>query len=180
MEGLEPRPYRGATWRTTWASRDPLLGSNAGGRWHPPASFEALYTSLEADGSLAEVYHHLSRAPVFSSAEVRLARLRVDVPRVLRLVESEILEALGVGERVLRSMDQSRSREIGDAAYFLELDGLMVPSVRWPCLNLVLFPDRLDPGSSLRVEETREVNWPAWREAHAKALAAPDGPAGAR
>jgi hypothetical protein len=62
-------------------------------------------------------------------------------------------------------MDYTRTREIGAAAHFLEFDGLLVSRPRWPCLNLVLFPDRLDP-DSLAVEEVREVNWPASRERH--------------
>ena len=51
------------------------------------------------------------------------------------------------------------------AAHFLEFDSLLAPSSRWPCLNLVLFLDRVDP-ERLAVEEVREVNWPAWRERH--------------
>jgi hypothetical protein len=66
LEALDPEPFSGTAWRTTWVTRDPLIGSTAGGRWHPENSFETLYTSTETDGSLAEVYYHLSRAPVFS------------------------------------------------------------------------------------------------------------------
>jgi RES domain len=63
--------------------RDPLVGNDAGGRWHPANSFEALYTSLEADGSLAEMYYHLSRAPVFASSHMRLHRLRVQTKKLV-------------------------------------------------------------------------------------------------
>jgi len=31
-------------------------------------------------------------------------------------------------------------------------------------LNLVLFMDRLSDDDDLRVAETRDVNWPSWRE----------------
>jgi RES domain len=162
LESLEPEPFSGTAWRTTWTTRDPLIGSTAGGRWHPENSFEALYTSTESDGSLAEVYFHLSRAPVFSSAQVRLHRLRVETRRTLRL-DLEMLGGLGVEAARYAAMDYARTREIGAAAHFLEFDSLLVPSPRWPCLNLVLFLDRLDPDSSA-VEEMRDVNWPAWRE----------------
>jgi hypothetical protein len=164
LEALDPEPFSGTAWRTTWATRDPLVGSTAGGRWHPENSFEALYTSIELDGSLAEVYFHLSRAPVFSSAHVRLHRLRVETRRTLRL-DLEMLGSLGVEAATYPAMEYSRTREIGAAVHFLEFDSLLVPSPRWPCLNLVLFLDRLDP-NSLAVEKVREVNWPAWREKH--------------
>lgn len=164
LEALDPEPFSGTAWRTTWAMRDPLIGSTAGGRWHPENSFEALYTSTEPDGSLAEVYFHLSRAPVFSSAHVRLHRLRVETRRTLRL-DLEMLGSLGIAAARYSAMDYARTRRIGAAAHFLEFDGLLVPSPRWPCLNLVLFLDRIDLGS-LAVEEVREVNWPAWREQH--------------
>lgn len=162
LERLDPEPFSGTAWRTTWATRDPLTGSTAGGRWHPENSFEALYASTEADGSLAEVYFHLSRAPVFSTAHVRLHRLRVETRRTLRL-EMDRLGRLGVAVANYAAMDYARTREIGAATHFLEFDSLLVPSPRWPCLNLVLFLDRLD-ADSLAVEEVREVNWPAWRE----------------
>jgi hypothetical protein len=164
LEALDSEPFSGTAWRTTWTTRDPLIGSTAGGRWHPDDSFEALYASIEADGSLAEVYFHLSRAPVFSSAHVRLYRLRVETRRTLRL-ETDRLERLGGAMANYSAMDYARSREIGAAAHFLEFDSLLVPSPRWPCLNLVLFLDRLDP-DSLAVEEVRDVNWPGWREQH--------------
>lgn len=162
LETLDSQPFSGAAWRTTWATRDPLTGSTAGGRWHPENSFEALYTSTETDGSLAEVYFHLSRAPVFSSAHVRLHRLRAETRRTLRL-DVERLGRLGVEAATYSAMEYARTREIGAAAHFLEFDSLLVPSPRWPCLNLVLFLDRLEP-DSLAVEEVLEVNWPGWEQ----------------
>ena len=165
LEALKPESFKGTAWRTTWATRDPLLGSSAGGRWHPANSFEALYTSLEPDGSLAEVYYHLSRAPVFASSHVRLVRLMVQTRMTLRFADMQALERFGIKETKYQSMDFTRSQEIGAAAHFLEFDGLLVPSARWPCLNLVLFLDRLDLDKGLVVEEVSDVNWPAWREA---------------
>jgi hypothetical protein len=77
LEAMEPQAFDGVAWRVTWAARDPLAGGTGGGRWHPPNDFEALYTSLAEDGALAEIYHHLSRAPVFSSSHVTLNKLQV-------------------------------------------------------------------------------------------------------
>jgi hypothetical protein len=164
LEALEPQPISGTAWRATWATRDPLVGNDAGGRWHPVNSFEALYTSLEADGSLAEMYYHLSRAPVFASSHMRLHRLLVQTKKTLWLPEMKSLIRLGIDEGKFSSLEHARCQEISAAAHFLEFDGLVVPSARWPCLNLVLFMDRLDLGNSLSVLDTNEINWPAWKE----------------
>lgn len=172
LEAIEPTPFAGAAWRVSWASRDPPLGSEAGGRWHPPGSFPALYVSLEADGALAEVYHHLSRAPVFASSAVRLHRLAVATARTLDLGAMPTLAGLGIDEARYRSLDWLRSQEIGAAAHMLDCDGMLVPSARWDCLNLVVFLDRLDADEALTVEESSEVNWPAWRERRGR----PKGP----
>lgn len=164
LEAIAPEPLSGTAWRVAWATRDPLIGNSAGGRWHPPNSFEALYVSLEADGAIAEVYHHLSRAPVFSSSHVRLYRLRVEIKQVLRLDDMGRLAQLGIDEAKYRSMDYARSQEIGAAANLLEVDGIIVPCARRSCGNLVLFSERLNLDEALTVEEDVEVNWPAWRE----------------
>lgn len=167
LDTVRAEPFDGFAWRVAWSGRDPLAGGRNGGRWHPPNDFAALYTSLDENGALAEIYHHLSRAPVFSSSGVRLYRLRVRTTRTLLLGTFSDLVRLGIDEAGFRRGAYARSREVGAAAGFLEADGLIVPSARWPCDNLVLFPDRLADAGELSVVETREVNWPAWREASA-------------
>lgn len=163
LDGLSRETFTGTAWRVTWATRDPLLGNAAGGRWHPPDSFEALYSSLEADGALAEAYYHLSRAPVFSSSSVRLAQIAVRTRQTLRLPDMASLVPLGVEETRYASLNYERCQEIGAAAHLLEFDSLIAPSARAPYLNLVLFMDRIDVEQALRVEQLSEVNWPAWK-----------------
>lgn len=131
-----------------------------------------LYTSLDFDGSVAESYYHSSRAPVLSSRPVKVHRLRVSTLRTLILNSERMLARLGLDMAryktpISDSDALTRTQEIGAAAYFLEFDSLLVPSVRWPCMNLVLFLDRLDLGSALAVEASEDVNWPAWREQRA-------------
>ena len=162
---MAPQSFDGVAWRVTWATRDALAGGTGGGRWHPPNDFEVLYASLEKNGAMAEVYHHLSKAPVFSSSHVKMNRLRVHAERTLVFKDVGSLESVGVDGDNFRRGDTSRTREIGAAARFLDMDGLIVPSARWPCPNLVLFLDRLTDPETLEVLDSREVNWPAWREA---------------
>ena len=161
---MEPGAFNAPVWRVTWATRDPLIGGTGGGRWHPPNAFEALYTSLAADGAMAEMYHHLSRAPVFSSSHMRLHRLSVPVERTLVFGDVAALEDVGIDEAAFRRGETERSREVGAVARFLDIGGLIVPSARWPCANLVIFPDRVSDLGAFGVEDSRDVNWPAWRE----------------
>lgn len=110
---------------------------------------------------MAKIYHHLSKASIFSSSHVKLYALRV---RTRRTLVFAALENVGIDHETFRRGDPARSREVGAAARFLDMDGLIAPSVQWACANLVLFPDRLSDREELRVEETRDINWPAWRE----------------
>jgi hypothetical protein len=164
LEALPTKPFAGVAWRVTWASRDPLAGGTGGGRWHPPNDFEALYTSLDENGALAEIYYHLSRAPVFSSSNARLNRLAVRIDRTSVFDDITALTPLGVDAVAFRRGDYGRTREIGAAAHFLDMQALIVPSARWPCRNLVLFPDRLRDAEAVRLLDSHEINWPAWRE----------------
>ena len=104
------------------------------------------------------------RAPVFSSSHARLNRLRARTERTLVFDDAAALESVGVDAAAFHKGDTARSREIGAAARFLDMDGLIVPSARWPGASLVLFLDRLADLETLSVVEQRDVNWPAWRE----------------
>lgn len=153
-------PFTGKVWRVHWNERDACAGGTGGGRWGRANEFETLYTSVERDGALAEIYHHLARAPVFADRPVVVSQINISLHRTLRLNDKS-LAALG-----LHSPDFSicRSQEVGAAARFLDIEALLVPSLRWPCENAVIFPDRLSQDSSLAVAASEPINWPAWRE----------------
>lgn len=163
VDALDSSEYEGDVWRVTWAARDPLAGNAAGGRWSPDGRFEALYTSLKSDGALAEAYYHLSLAPVMSSSHMRINRLKVSLEKVLSL-NSNQLTALRIDEPLASRIDIQRSQDIGEAAYMMDYQGLIVPSARWDCNNLVLFIERIDLNTQIALIEFSEVNWPAWKE----------------
>lgn len=154
--------FEGEVWRITRQGRYVLEGASASGRWDP-GHFDVLYTSLARDGALAEVYFHLSRQPVFPSKLVSiLHRIRVSTRRTLKLADMAALSALGILPERYADLDYGRSQEIADAAFFLGFDGLLTPSARAPCQNLILFLDRLDPGD-LEVQAAEPVDWGQWR-----------------
>lgn len=165
LDSLDAQPFKGIIWRVTWANRKPLAAGTGGGRWNPPSTFEALYSSLDKHGAVAEIYYHLSKAPIFSSTDCLLHKLEIHAGKILTLGFSGTLERLGVNADDFRlGRSTQLTQEIGAAAHFLEMDGLLVPSARWDCQNLVLFPENHADKVSLKGMEASDINWPAWRE----------------
>jgi hypothetical protein len=89
--------------------------------------------------------------------------LAVKTERLLRLVDMRELEKLGVDISRYESFDYSATQAIAAVAHFLEFDGLLVPSARFACNNLVLFTDRVTPGWQLQLVSSEGVDWGDWR-----------------
>lgn len=173
IEAASETVFESNVWRVVRADRDPLQGSSPGGRWDD-GSFDVLYTSEEADGALAEMYFHIMRGqPVFPSSMVfHLYELHVALGRALRLADMAALEGLGVDAGKYGALGFSRKheeyrrlQEIAEAAHFLEFDGLIVPSARWNCRNIVLFTDRVQPENLKISGDHGPVDWRAWKDA---------------
>jgi len=151
-------------WRLVRSGRDPTVGSPSRSRWCN-GSFDVLYTSFERDGAIAEIHALLSLQPVFPSKDLWFAhRLKIKAAQTLRLADLPTLSQLGVNSARYAERDYKRTQEIADAAYFLGYDGVIAPSARWSCLNLVLFTDRIPPGQVQIVEAADQpVRWDEWR-----------------
>lgn len=164
LEAIAPQPFAGEVWRITRKGRDALRGSTAGGRWSPEGEIEVLYTSLMRDGALAEIGFRLSLEPVWPSRiEHEIHRIEAGADRTLRFADIASLEPLGVEADRYQTFDYTATRAIASAAHFLELDGLVVPSARAPCANLVAFMDRV----TLSLTRSEAVDWQAWRSRRA-------------
>jgi RES domain-containing protein len=168
VDAFSRAAFKGTAWRVTRAGRDPLLGAASRSRWCT-GGFDVLYTSLERDGALAEIFALLNSQPVFpSKPRWHVHRLSVGASRTLRLADLPTLARLGVDVARYRERDYARTQAIADAAYFLDFDGLVAPSARWDCLNLVLFTDRIAPADLVRrATEADPIDWQAWRKKQA-------------
>jgi RES domain-containing protein len=153
-------PFEGKVWRVVRATRDVLQAARVGARWDP-ALFDVLYTSLDREGAMEEIYFHLSRQPVFPDVPFQVHRLRVQGQRFLDIAELEVLGRLGIDLSNFASFDYTRTQAIGDAAFFLGFDGLIVPSARSRARNLVIFSDHLNP-EDIELEYSELINWKAW------------------
>jgi hypothetical protein len=170
LEAYDPAPFQGDLWRVVRKGRDPPRGSIGQGRWSPPGEFEVLYTSLVEEGALAEVGYRLSLEPVWPSrVEHEVHRIEVRTERTLRLPDFDHLAPLGVDVARYETFDYSATQAVAAAVRFLEFDGLLVPSARFACANLVLFLDHPALAGGLQIRETKSVDWAAWRQARTPA-----------
>lgn len=165
---IEEQPFEGAMWRVVRAGRDVLDGSRGSGRWNH-ADMSVLYGAAEPDGAIAEIHFHLSRGQsVFPSRmQHDLFELCVKAQRTAMFADLAQLKRFGVDDRRYRDLLYNRTQEIGAAAAFLGFDGLIVPSARWNCQNIILFLDAVVPGDILPVSQER-IDWAAWRKAKAQ------------
>jgi RES domain-containing protein len=169
LEALRSEAFCGETWRVTAKGRDALRGSTTGGRWSPPGEFEVLYTSLARAGALAEIGYRLSLEPVWPSRlEHELHKIIARTNHTLRFADVGSLSPLGVNVQRYRNFEYSVTQAIAASAFFLDFDGLIVPSARSSELNLVIFTEKRDVAERLRVEASEPVDWGAWRSQEQK------------
>ena len=159
---LEGESFAGKIWRVVRKGRSPLDGSLGSGRWNP-SDLNVLYGALEADGALAEIYHHMSLGqPVFPSRmQHGLYELDVVAQKTLVFANLDQLSKLGVEAAKYKELLYARTQEIASAAAFLGFDGLIAPSARWDCQNIVLFLDNYAI-KDLTLVSKSDVDWKAW------------------
>ena len=160
LEGYAQKSYAGKTYRVVWASKSPVQGSNSKrGRWNSPeAQFEVLNTCLEPDGADAEFEAFWS---LFEQRPDRKAlnwSLEIQLKRVVEL-NLDDLEKLGVPQADYQGRDYSRTQEIADALNYLGCDGLIVPSARHDCNNLIVFTQNLDADCIIDEDESEGFQW---------------------
>jgi len=169
IEGFERETIAQSVWRVARENRDPLQGGRSPSRWCI-GSFDVLYTSLEKNGALAEIYELLNSQPVWpSKIKSFVHQISIQTSDVLRLTDLKILERLGVDATRYTTRDYQRTQEIADAAYFLGFSALIVPSARWQCHNMVVFTDRVSPEEiQVQESESEAVDWQEWRKQHSR------------
>lgn len=169
IEAINPVQYSGTVWRVVRQGREPTQCSRSGGRWDD-GTFDVLYTSEKRDGALAEMRFHLMRGqPVMPSrVAYNLYEIDLALQRALKMLDLAALQAAGLdtsryGQLSYEGKDAEypRSQDIAEAAHFLDYDGLIVPSARFDCLNVVAFCDRVTPDALIVKRDYGQVDWSA-------------------
>ncbi len=159
--------FDGEVFRATRIAANPTAPAINGGRWAPPTRLHepevsVLYASLERDGALAEVASFLlDLTPVPGPRPIKVTRLAVSTARTLRLARHD-LPGLGVDPARYGKRDYRQTQKIGAALVFLGLDGLIAPSARWPCDNLMVFSDNHALEERLEPIASEKVEWRSW------------------
>ncbi|HEY8064519.1 MAG TPA: RES family NAD+ phosphorylase [Methylosinus sp.] len=167
IDAMDREPFEGQVWRAVRDGRDPTLGFPSQSRWCNGA-FDILYTSLARDGAIAEIGALLSAQPVFpSKTRWDCHELTVRATKTLRIADMLKLKTLGVDVATYQERRYDQTQAIADAAFFLGFDGLIAPSARWTCSNLMLFTSRLQPGDiELAADVGVPIDWAEWRRAN--------------
>jgi RES domain len=169
LSALATERFDGEVFRATSVSADPVAFSFNGGRWSPPArdavEVPVLYTSMERNGALAEVVSYLTLLTPLPSKPLKVSRLGVSTTKTLRLARAG-LDGLGVDMVQYGERDYGQTQRIGAALAFLGLDGLIAPSARWSCENLMIYQSNHVGNQQLEVIEEEQTDWRAWARAN--------------
>lgn len=170
LSELATERFEGEIFRATRIGADPTAPSISGGRWAPPPEgtpgIFVLYSSLERDGAIAEVASFLANlTPIPGPRPIKVTRLAVTTAQTLHLARAN-LTTLGVDFTRYGERDYAQTQKIGAAVAFLGLDGLIAPSARWPCDNLMIFAENHALKEQLKPIGEEQVEWKAWAQAH--------------
>lgn len=148
LEALEFDEWEADVWRQTIGDTDPLRPNARGARWNPP-NLDALYCALSSTGAEAELASMISRQPVKIRKSLRTHMIRIRLGRIADLRFCITLEPFGYPLSAFVGDDWDVPQEVGGAAAWLGLGGLLVPSARHPDGNVVVFVNLLGPNDSV-------------------------------
>ena len=166
IQELPRRTFDGQVFRATGRNADPKAFSSSGGRWAPPDGAEGgcsiLYTSTERNGALAEVASYLSLLTPVPTKPLVVHTLDVAPENALELAIGDF-EGFGIDRAKYLGRNYQRTQLIGAAINFLELDGLLAPSARWECGNLMIFESNYALDSKLEITSSETVTYEDWQ-----------------
>ncbi|HNP58679.1 MAG TPA: RES domain-containing protein [Gordonia sp. (in: high G+C Gram-positive bacteria)] len=162
--------WSGTCTRYTGAHRDPLSGEGArrfGGRWNPPLLFSAIYLTDSTQACMVEVERAAQVASTtpekLLEASYRLHTIAVTDLAVLDLTTLEAREAVGLEDDDIYGNDWSACQAVGHAAWFLHVQGVLVPAAGGVGLVITAYEQRTRPGQ-LQVSHSEDLTPGRYRE----------------
>jgi RES domain-containing protein len=162
LDALGAGELQGVFYRHVAAGRDPRSGLGArinGGRWNPPESFSTLYLADSVE-TVAREFLRLARRQGLRLEDFLprdLYTFEVRLEAVVDLRGEETRERVGLSDAELRGDDPRACRAIGEAAHYLDFEGVTAPSATGAGEVLAVFLDRLRSNS--RVEPMARERW---------------------
>lgn len=154
--------WGGRAFRHTSPGRDPLSGEGArqfGGRWNSPG-ISTVYLAAPRETCLAEFHRMAATQPVSASDFDRRAIHEIDVDslRVLDLRSELALATVGLELSDVMSQSWLACQQVGDAASFLNCEGILTISATGAGHIIAVFRDIVGP-DKLRVIRTDIVEF---------------------
>lgn len=154
VDALGATALETVAFRQVAGGANPRSGKGArihGGRWNPPNSFATLYLGLDVE-TVVDEFHRMARRQGLTPDDFlprELHRFDVRLAAVLDLREAAARQAIDLSDRQLRADDPRRCQEIGEAAHYVGLEGVVAPSAAGPGTVVAIFLEKLRPGSLL-------------------------------
>lgn len=159
--------FEGRVFRVTGDLADPIAFSQSGGRWAMDTDKEGgcpiLYTSTVEEGAIAEVASYLVLLTPTPRKSLKLNTLDVSLDKTLKLAIVNFA-SLGIEGNLYAERNYAQTQRVGAAVNFLELDGLIAPSARWKCDNLMIYGDNHGLEKKLEVVESSELPFTKWSQ----------------
>lgn len=92
---------------------------------------------------------------------LKLNELDVSLDKTLRLAVSDF-SSLGIDGNMYGERNYEQTQRVGAAVNFLELDGLIAPSARWECDNLIIYGDNHSMDKKLEAIKSAELPFAEW------------------
>lgn len=166
ITALPTEKFEGHVFRATSLSADPTAFSTSVGRWTHPfgqdGGYGVLYTCLDRDGAVAEVAGYLLELEPIPTRPLKVHELAVSTSKTLKLAKANLSD-LGVDLARYKEKNYERTQQIGAAINFLGLDGLIAPSARWDCSNVMIFSDNHSLNERLDVLKSEQVDAEKWQ-----------------
>jgi RES domain-containing protein len=158
---------------TSYANSLELLSGKGsqkhGGRWTPPGLFRSVYGSLDPYTAMSETLGQYENygIPVSQGMPLVIVGVIARLQAVLDIDSLEFLSPLGLTVADLVQVNwnseqdaghEALTQAVGRNAYAAGLEAILVPSSSVAAKrNIVIFPRRRRKGSSIRIENVREL-----------------------
>lgn len=157
IDELETTTVAGEYFRYTSARRDPLSGAGAranGGRWNPKDICPTIYLAYPINACGGELERVASANNVTPHSMLQAAYLlhtvNVEPLTVIDLTVPDNLDHVGLNLADIGDPDWAACQEVGHAAWFLGIQGVLAPSASGRGSVLAVYENRINIGQ-LRV-----------------------------
>lgn len=153
IDHLGHTTWTGTAYRYTASRRDPLSGAGArlfGGRWNPKDIFATIYLASPVEACAGEVERAalaLGTVPeIMLKAPYLLHTVEAKSLRVLDLRGEPALAQVGLSMADILDDDWTACQTVGHAAWFLEIQGILVRSASGAGMVVAAFESHLTSG----------------------------------